>query len=166
MVNVFKTPGSTSRNWNVDARVGPGSAGDDVRLVQYLLVRAPEAEPYLTTPVNGGPGIGINDVDGIWGPQTSAAMSWLEQTFNVISDGVVDPCPPGTDFFSSQINNCFYKIILLQQLYVINQVRGNNSGTSNDTKTTVLMTMQDDGMCPSALVQALNNALANSSSTS
>ncbi len=75
-----------------------GSTGDDVKLIQYMLARAPEAAQYVPGEISGSSGISVGDVDGEWGAQTDAAQKWLEQNFKgvtrIIADGFIDTIPP------------------------------------------------------------------------
>ena len=63
--------------WDVSFRVGPGSSGDDVRLVQYLMAKFVQYDPVAPPST---PGLTLADVDGVWGQKTTAAMSCLRKT--------------------------------------------------------------------------------------
>ena len=141
--------------WNVDARVGMGSEGDDVRLVQYLLARAPEAAKLVPDQISGSSGITVADVDGIWGPQTDAAQRWFEQNYKcgapVVADGVVDMVPESGIIFGGSAPH-EYKLYALQDLYSIAA-----NGLGNVTPN--IRNMPNDGQCPSELAYALQSAL-------
>jgi hypothetical protein len=110
MVNVISGTDSSGNQhplWNVDARIGLGSTGTDVMLVQYLLG---QALPYVDA--------GRPQVDGVWGPITAAAMSALEKTYpnDLLADGAVDPLPSAMVFdHGSQWYS--YKLAALQGIY-------------------------------------------------
>jgi hypothetical protein len=159
MVQVMQDPNGMSY-WDVSQRVGVGSTGDDVRLVQYLLARAPESEQYRQD-ISGSSGIAVSDVDGAWGPQTAAAMSWYEQqtaTFSgTVADGCVDPAPPNTINFGPN-NEYQYKIHSLQWFYIIAQSNGTCNMMDFPSMSNILMGMPNDGQCPPALAAALTNS--------
>ena len=153
-------PNDGSLYFNVARHLTVGCSGDDVSLVQYLLARAPDAEPYLTGANNfqltGLCPIGVADVDGIWGPDTAAAMAWFEQACTnppVYRDGAIDPLgsvPYGDQqVFINSGGAYFFKLSVLQDLYVIAQSKAivTDTGTRNST----LRKMAADGQCPSTL---------------
>jgi len=158
MVHALTNSDNTFLDWNVDARVGMGSTGDDVKLVQYLLARAPEAAQYLPDQISGSSGIAVSDVDGDWGPQTDAAQKWFEQNFKgglpVVADGVIDVIPQSGVFFGD--NPTYeYKLSALLNLYAAAA-----GGVNNVTPT--IQNMPNDGQCPSDLAYALQAALNSS----
>jgi hypothetical protein len=159
MVQVTQAGGSTNL-WNVSSRVGPGSTGDDVKLVQYLLARAPEAANY-GGPISGQSGIAVANVDGIWGPQTAAAMSWFEKSWkgrgNLQADSVVDPNPPGSCNFGVN-GNFLYKITALQVLYGVAQLKDMGMTADGGTVANTVLAMPTDGQCPQDLAYVLQNA--------
>jgi hypothetical protein len=141
--------------WNIDSRIGMGSTGDDVKLVQYLLARAPEAAQYMPSEISGSSGIAVSDVDGSWGSQTDAAQKWFEQNFKggmpVLADGVIDVIPESGILFGD--NPTYeYKLAALQNLYATAA-----GGMNNVTAT--IQNMPNDGQCPSDLAYALQAAL-------
>jgi len=150
MVNVIaiSTPtGSEFKVWDIDKRVGSGSSGDDVRLVQYLMARTTFC------------GITVPQVDGIWGPITGAAMTALEANVSeVLADGVVDQMPFRITF--EHLGQAYiYKLAILQFLYS-KAVAPQNDDQDPKLSEATLMAMPDDGVCPNDLALALRNAAA------
>jgi hypothetical protein len=159
MVQVMQDPNGMSY-WDVSQRIGFGSVGDDVRLVQYLLAVAPASARYRPD-INGSSGLTVLDVDGVWGPQTAAAMAWYEQqtvNFGTLADSFVDPAPADTINFGPN-NQYQFKIHSLQWFYVIAISDGAQDMTDFGGMSEVLMAMPNDGLCPSPLGFALTNAL-------
>jgi hypothetical protein len=161
MVQVHSDSDNVFLLWNVNSRIGMGSTGDDVMLVQYLLVRAPEAAQYTPDQISGSSGLTLADVDGNWGPKTDAAQKWFEQNSKgglpVLADGVIDVIPQsGITFGDSPTYE--YKLFALQELYATAA-----GGMSNVTPT--IMNMPNDGQCPSELAYALQAALSASGAT-
>jgi hypothetical protein len=153
----------TLTSWNVSARAGLGSSGDDVRLIQYLLARAPEAGAIRPDRISGESGITVDDVDGMWGPKTTAGVSWLEQNYhakngNDFADGVIDPMPFHQDHFVVGSTTFQYKIMSLQVLYCIVILQDRFETASDDEFFGTIMAMPDDGQCPVALGIALTTA--------
>jgi hypothetical protein len=149
---VSMASGDGAQFWDVDGHVAFGSRGDDVRFVQYLMVRT------------GLLGLSLADVDGVWGARTAAAMSRFEQmlgTNNVLADGAIDPIPPGST------NNAFvrggisftYKLSPLYDLYVQRESPRTDTHDPN-ASSAVLLSMPFDGQCPPALAAALVRALS------
>jgi len=139
-----------------------GSTGDDVKLVQYLLARAPQAAQYLPSEISGSSGIAVSDADGNWGQQTDAAQKWFEQNFKggmpVLADGVIDLIPESGILFGD--NPTYeYKLAALQSLHAT------AAGGMNHVTATI-QDMPNDGQCPCDLVYALQTALNNSQSSS
>jgi hypothetical protein len=158
MVHVLSNSDNSFGLWNVDSRIGMGSTGDDVRLVQYLLARAPGAAQYTPDQISGSSGIAVSDVDGNWGPQTDAAQKWFEQNFKgglpVVADGVIDVIPQsGFTFGDSPTYE--YKIYALQELYA-------TAAGGMNTVTATIQNMPNDGQCPSDLAYALQASLNSS----
>jgi hypothetical protein len=155
--------------WNIEARAQMGSQGDDVKLIQYLLARAPEASSYVPDLISGSSGIAVGDVDGTWGTQTDTAQKWLEQNWKgsatAVADGVIDMIPAtGVNFGSDPVHE--YKLAILQWLYA---VAINQSGHFLDGSeymagqpSTILQNMAGDGQCPSDLSYALQAAKSQS----
>jgi hypothetical protein len=146
--------------WDVSFRIGPGSVGDDVRLVQYLMARFVQYDP-VAPPAT--PGLTLSDVDGQWGSRTTAAMRWIEQNGGVVADGVVDPCPADTLDVGGPYSQYRYKIALLQWYY-IGEIAQKSPGTpypfDGPAKSAILMDMANDGQCPADLAWALESAKA------
>jgi hypothetical protein len=132
--------------WNVEQRVGPGSSGDDVRLVQYLL--AMWGADYSIPGV-----IVLDDVSGSWDSKTSASMALFEKnlTSAALADGVVDPMPPDTVGFSAARSSYLYKIYSLQWAY--SQKRGRHDLL--EVESEVVMDIPNDVTCPTDLSYAL-----------
>jgi hypothetical protein len=150
-------------SWNVSDRAGPGSSGDDVRLIQYLLARAPEAAAIRPDRISGDSGITVDDVDGMWGPKTTAAVSWLERSYHAkngsdFADGVIDPMPSHQDHFVVGSTTFQYKIMSLQVLYCIVMLQDRFESASDSEFFGTIMAMPDDGQCPGALAVALRTA--------
>jgi hypothetical protein len=159
--------------YNILRRLCLGSSGADVAMVQYLLARAPEsiAYPFGNGPTlsNGDCPIGIGDVDGNWGPNTDAAMSWFEQASitPVYHDGAVDPL--GSVSLGDQIHFINggtayeFKFALLQQMYVAAICR--NASPDPPSQNRAMRSMANDGECPSILASdpllALEASIAN-----
>lgn len=155
MVQVLSSPQFGFLLWNVSARVGMGSTGDDVRLVQYLLARASEAANATPTQISGSSGLAVADVDGVWGSKTDAAQRWFERNYKgpipVVADGFIDTIPDsGTIFGNSPTYE--YKLSGLQELYATAA-----GGATNVTPT--IENMPNDGQCPAELAYALQAAL-------
>jgi hypothetical protein len=144
--------------WNIADRLSPGSKGDDVKLLQYLL--------YWFNVQSGNFAYTLGDVDGDWGPRTSAAVAALEQTgpnFIVpdaamgigagpfVADGVVDVVP-GLGYTSILGP---YKLFALQTNYA---TLHNVDISDHNARGLCLMAMPDDGFCPDDLAYALNAA--------
>jgi len=162
MVHTLTTSDNTFLGWNIEARVGMGSTGDDVKLVQYLLARAPDAAQYVPSEISGSPGIAVSDVDGSWGSQTDTAQKWFEQNFKggmpIVADGVIDSIPPSGILFGD--NPTYeYKLAELLHLYAIAA-----GGMGNVTAT--IQNMPNDGQCPSDLAYVLQAALSSSGASS
>ncbi|MGO9642511.1 MAG: peptidoglycan-binding domain-containing protein [Candidatus Acidiferrales bacterium] len=159
MVHVFNLLTTDFQLWNVDARIGMGSTGDDVRLIQYVLARAPEAAQYWPDKISGSSGIAVSDVDGIWGPQTDAAQKWLEQNWKgnnpVVADGFIDPLQGGITFGTDTTYE--YKLSVALFLYAIAANQGTVWVSKGSTET--IMDMPNDGQCPADLGYALQAAL-------
>ena len=161
MVHVLSDSNNIFLDWNVDARVRMGSTGDDVKLIQYLLARAPEAAQYMPSEISGSSGIAVSDVDGSWGAQTDAAQKWFEQNYKggmpVLADGVIDTIPQSGILFGD--NPTYeYKLAALLSLYAIAA-----GGMNNVTPT--IMNMPNDEQCPSDLAYVLQAALNSSQAT-
>jgi hypothetical protein len=158
MVHVLSSSDYPFLLWNVDSRIGMGSTGDDVMLVQYLLARAPDAAQYTPDQISGSSGIAVSDVDGSWGPQTDAAQKWFEQNFKggmpVLADGVIDVIPQSGILFGDS-PTYEYKLAALQNIYATAA-----GGMNNVTAT--IQNMPNDGQCPAALAYALQAALNSS----
>jgi hypothetical protein len=156
MVRVLSSPKYGFLLWDIDVRVGMGSSGDDVMLVQYLLARAPEAAQYAPDQISGSSGIAVSDVDGTWGPQTAAAQKWFEQNYksraSVVADGVIDPVPESGTWFGPPSSPHEYKLYSLQELYSMAA-----GGFGNVTPN--IKNMPNDGQCPAELAYALQAAL-------
>jgi hypothetical protein len=168
-VNQYQgTNGNAVALWNLSSTTQFGSTGDDVKLVQYLLARAPEAGAYESDKISGQSGIAVSDVDGIWGQQTAAALSWLEQSWKgnhpVVADSRVDPTFGGTITFGPD-GIYEYKILVLQHLYAVAMMK--HAATSADTATmsSLGLSMPDDGQCPPDLGYALRAASGNTGSS-
>jgi len=141
--------------WDVSFRVGPGSQGDDVRLVQYLMARFVQYDPVKPPST---PGLTLADVDGVWGPRTTAAMQWLEKNGGVVADGVVDPCPLDTLDVGGPYSSTMYKIAMLQWYYIPEVAK--RIVFDGPGKSAILMDMANDGQCPADLAWALESAKA------
>jgi peptidoglycan hydrolase-like protein with peptidoglycan-binding domain len=157
---IMTDPGNGRIYYNVGRHLCLGTMGADVAMVQYLLARAPESIPYPfangATLSNGDCPIGVGDVDGNWGPNTDAAMSWFEQASvltPVYPDGAVDPM--GSVPYGDQMNFINggtayeYKLALLQQMYV--SVICRNAFPDPQTQNRAIRSMANDGECPSIL---------------
>jgi hypothetical protein len=156
---------TTIRLWNLSTTAQYGATGDDVRLVQYLLARAPEAAAYEPDKISGQSGITVDDVDGIWGPQTAAAQSWLEQNWagnlKVAADGRVDPT--FVDSIKFGPNDAYeFKIAVLQHLYAVAQLQRRVTSADTEAMATLGENMPNDGQCPPDLAYALQAVLASS----
>jgi hypothetical protein len=160
--------------YNIFRHLCLGSAGTDVAMVQYLLARAPEAisYPFANGPAlsNGDCPIGVSDVDGDWGPNTDAAMSWFEQASTlmpVYHDGAVDPM--GSVAYGDQIHFINsgaayeFKLALLQELYV--SVICRQAFPNPQAQARAIRSMANDGECPPILAAdpllALEASIAN-----
>jgi hypothetical protein len=119
--------------------------------VQYLLART------------GFCGINVGDVDGVWGSQTAAAMSKLEQhpgTNNVLADAAIDPIPPaGTNSCVHAGVSYLYKLSALYDIYVLRESPETDTHDPN-AYSAALLSMPFDGQCPPALAAALVRTLA------
>jgi len=151
--------GASLQLWNVDARVGLNSTGDDVKLVQYLLARASEAAAYVPDKISGSSGIAVSNVDGIWGSQTASAMSWLEQSWKGLHAVVADSCIdqiPSTGLYFGPNDALEYKLAVLQWLYA--RVKAATHIGDQQAYTQYVANMPNDGQCPQDLAYALNAA--------
>jgi hypothetical protein len=161
MVHVSSS--SQGQFFNTDARIGMGSTGDDVRLVQYLLARAPDAAPFVPGFMSGSPRITVGDVDGVWGTQTDAAEKWLEQNCvgleQLIADGFIDTVAPGgIGLGETAAGQLFqYKLDALMFFYAVAMCQGLNM--HDQTMYGVVMDMPADPQCPGDLAYALQAAL-------
>jgi hypothetical protein len=146
--------------FNVKRHLCFGCSGVDVALVQYLMARAPDAISSLTPDVaqlsNGNCPIKVADVDGVWGPNTDAAMAWLEQALiypPAFADGAVDPIGsvPNSDAasFSHGDNYYVYKLVALQRIYTMTRIVRYDAGA--DSRNYGIGTLAWDGLCPSIL---------------
>jgi peptidoglycan hydrolase-like protein with peptidoglycan-binding domain len=146
--------------YNIRRHLCLNSSGSDVAMVQYLLARSPEslAFPFANGPLlsNGDCPIGVGDVDGSWGPNTDAAMSWFEQSCTlqpVFHDGAVDPL--GSVAFGDEVNfvngstTYEFKLALLQQMYI--SVICQNPFPDPPLHNRAIRNMAKDGQCPSIL---------------
>jgi hypothetical protein len=158
--------------WNIEGQAQMGSQGDDVKLIQYLLARAPEASQYIPDLISGSSGIAVSNVDGVWGSQTDAAQKWLEQNWKgnntVVADGVIDVIPAtGVLFGADPVHE--YKLAIVQWLYAVAINQGKNFLDGSEymagSPATILLNMANDGQCPSDLAYALNAAKNNSQSS-
>ena len=159
MPNIHTNPfnDSTVLMWNTDVPVGGSrgvSAGQSVKLVQYLLFRS---------------GLGDTDgsllprerVTGSWDSTSNGALKALEkqQGVDVVADGVIDPMRPGQAFGS--ISHKRYKVGVLNGNY-IRSVTGidprvgllDGSITIDDCNDTVLA-MPDNDDIPADLASIL-----------
>ncbi len=136
--------------WNVEERIGLGSTGDDVRLVQYLVARYGmwEGTPgYLT----------VEDVDGVWDAKTAASFLLYEQTAtSVVTNGFVYPVKPHTDFLHVGVHGFLHHIVSLQEYYCAIISEKPVGGVDSH----IVMAIADDGMCPSELAFALRTTHA------
>ena len=146
----FNPRGASGYIWDVEKRIGSGSKGDDVRLVQYLVARY-----GMWT---GAPGyISVDEVDGDWGPKTSASFLLYEQTaMSVRTNGFVYPAPLDVDIFHTGVHGFIYHIISLQEYNCAAILRKPVGAIDYDT----VMAMPDDGLCPADLGFALTAAQA------
>ena len=146
----FNPEGTDGYIWDVEKRIGSGSKGDDVRLVQYLVARYgmwTGSPDYIT----------IDDVDGTWGPKTSASFLGYEQSaMDVRTNGFVYPAPFDVDIFHTGVHGFIYHIISLQEYYCAAILQKPVGVIDFD----VVMAMPYDGMCPPDLAFALTAAEA------
>jgi type VI secretion system secreted protein Hcp len=150
MPEVIDAEGGGGPIWNVEEKIGTGSTGDDVMLVQYLVARYGMWE--------GKPGyISVHDVDGIWGPKTAASFLLYEQSAtSVVTNGFVYPVRPHTDFLHAGAHGFLHHIVSLQEYYCA-IISGKPVG---GVDSHIVMEMAHDGMCPSKLAYALSAAHA------
>ncbi|TBW38999.1 hypothetical protein EYW49_07665 [Siculibacillus lacustris] len=137
--------------WNIDRQIGPGSHGDDVRFAQYLLV-------YWSYTFELG--YELTEVDGYWGPRTSAVMRAMEQnTFRrVVHDGYISPLPEPFDHHTSGNKN--FKLDALLENYVRRATGFGVNQLSIERLNAVMRGIPTDGYCPPALAAALQKALS------
>lgn len=97
--------------WNLNVKVGVGGSlrGMDVSLAQWLLVVARKSTD---------PGLTAEDVVGVWGPKSRAALALIETKHRELmsSDGCLDPVRPGQT--SGSISHKLYKMLILQMEYL------------------------------------------------
>jgi hypothetical protein len=138
--------------WNIQNTLGPGDSGNDVRLVQYLL-------NYSEL---GSLAVGdthLIEVDGIWGRETSNAVSRLESDPNYasIADGKISPIPQSTFKVGSHFST-IYKLVILHWRYAYTRTGLSSSTIGMEEMNNVVLGMPENFDCPPELSFALRAA--------
>jgi len=168
MVTISSMPtsdGGQATVWDLSQRVSVGSIGDDVSLVQYLMVRFAMVRVKADPAGVAAFGLAIGEVDGIWGPKTAAAMAWLERSNTgdpnaggqggFLADGAVDPFPAGVEFYNHGPLQLGYKMCGLQELYCAGISHLPSNAIPAQQFSDIVMGMPNDGLCPPSLANTL-----------
>ena len=138
--------------WNIDRALFPGDAGTDVMLVQYLLNYC----ELRALPVND---THLIAVDGIWGPQTTAAIERLESLPDpwVVGDGFVSPIPPDRTSVHPPFGR-HYKLVAMHWLFTYQRSGLSSRDLSAEDCNELVLEIPENFDCPAELGFALRAA--------
>lgn len=151
LFNLGYVEGDTAPYWNIDWTLGPGSHGDDVKLVQYLLCL------YGFTNSIQYP---LSEIDGVWGEKTSAVVTAMENSGerSVVRDGFITPLPE--PFTHNTLSNKAFKLSILLENYCRRTTGFSENELGPERLTQTMLAMPYDGQCPPDLAAALTLAIA------